>query len=97
MSLIGNSNLIFIRAEEEDKVEIFMTHIIMIEEITKIDIGQIVMIEDINIQNRGRLMHEQNYRRGNSRGNVRSYQDFGRQNRRREYRVNYRNKSYSRE
>ena len=31
-------------------------------------------------------MYEQNYRRGNFRSNVRSYQDFGRQNSRGEYR-----------
>ena len=43
MKLIGNSNLRFIIAEEEDKVEILMTHITMTEEIIKIGIDQIVM------------------------------------------------------
>ena len=49
MKLIGNSNLRFIRAGEEDKVEIFMTHIIMTEEIIKIGIDQIVMTGEISI------------------------------------------------
>ena len=44
-----NSNLRFIRAEEEDKVEIFMTDIIITEEITKIDIYQIVVTKEISI------------------------------------------------
>ena len=48
-------------------------------------------------QGRGRPRYEQNYRRGNFGGNVRSYQDFGRQNSREEYRGNYRNENYSRE
>ena len=42
MGLIGNSNLRFIRAEEGDKVEIFMTHRIMTEEIIRIGTDQIV-------------------------------------------------------
>ena len=37
MGLIGNSNLSFIRAEEGNKVEILMLHVIMIEAIIKID------------------------------------------------------------
>ena len=47
--LISNLNLRFIRPGEEDKVEIFMTHIIMTEEITKIDIDQIVVAEEFSI------------------------------------------------
>ena len=46
---IGNSNLRCIRAGEEDKVEIFMTHIIMTEEIAKIDIDKIVVTEEMSI------------------------------------------------
>ena len=49
MELIGNSNLRFIRAEEGDKVEIFMTHIIMIEECIKTDIDQIAVIGEFNL------------------------------------------------
>ena len=49
MGLIGNSNLRFVRAEEGDKVEIFMTHIIMIEEIIKSDTDQRVVTEEISI------------------------------------------------
>ena len=49
MEIIGNSNLRVIRAEEGDKVEIFMIHIIMTEEIIKIDIDQIVEIGEFNL------------------------------------------------
>ena len=49
MVLIGNSNVRLIRAEEEDKVGIFMTHIIMTKEITKIDKDKIVVTEEISI------------------------------------------------
>ena len=49
MGLKGNSNLRFIRAGEEDKVDIFMTHIIMTGQIIKTHIGQIVVIEEISI------------------------------------------------
>ena len=49
MGWIGNSNLRFIRAEKGDKVEIFMTHIIMIEEITKLGTDQIVVTGEISI------------------------------------------------
>ena len=50
-----------------------------------------------NGQSIDRPRYEQNYRRGNFRGNVRSYQNFGRQNSRGEYRSIYRNENYSRE
>ena len=45
MGLRGNSNFRFIRTEEGDKVEFFMTHIIMIKKIIKIDTDQIVVTE----------------------------------------------------
>ena len=48
-------------------------------------------------QNRCRPRYEQNYGRGSYRGNMRSYQDFRRQNNKGEYRDNYRNENYSRE
>ena len=38
MGQIGNSSLRFTKAKEEDRVEIFMTHVIVIEEIIKIGI-----------------------------------------------------------
>ena len=47
-------------------------------------------------QSRGRPRYEHNYRRGHFRGNVRTYQTFGRHNSRREYRDNYGNEDYSR-
>ena len=47
-------------------------------------------------QNRSRPKYEQNYRRENIRGHLRSYQHPRRQNSR-EYRGNYRNKNYSRD
>ena len=50
MGLLGSSNLWFIRAEEEeDKIDTFMICIIMTEEMTKIDIDQIVVTEEISI------------------------------------------------
>ena len=49
MGLMCNSNLRFIRAEKGDKVEIFMTHIIMIEKIIKIGIDQIVEMGKFNL------------------------------------------------
>ena len=89
MGIIGNSNLRFIRAEEGDNVEFFMTHIIMIEKIVKSDTDQIVVMGEISIdkaeldpgmnkirQNQGRPRHEQNYARGNFRGNARLHQDL---------------------
>ena len=48
MGLIGNSNLRFISVEG-DKVEIFMTHIIMNSEIIKIGTDQIVVTGEISI------------------------------------------------
>ena len=98
MGLISNSNLRFIRAEEGDKVEIFMTHIIVIEGIKQNRYRSDSSDRKNQYrQNRGRLRYEQNYRRGNFTGNARLYQDFGRQNSRAEYRGNYRNESYSRD
>ena len=47
-------------------------------------------------QDRDRPRHEQNYRGGNFRGNMRTYQNFERQNSRGEYRNNYRDEGYSR-
>ena len=49
MGLIGNSNLRFIRAEEGDKIDISMIHIIMTEEIIKVGIDQTVEIEEFNL------------------------------------------------
>ena len=49
MEIIGNSNLRFVRAEEGDKVEIFMVHTIMTEEIIKINIDQIAEIGEFNL------------------------------------------------
>ena len=49
MGLIGSSNLSSIRAEEGDKVEIFIIYIIMREEIIKIGTDQIVMTGEISI------------------------------------------------
>ena len=49
MGLIGNSNLRLIRVEEGDKVEIFMIHVIMTEEIIKIDMDQIAEIGEFNL------------------------------------------------
>ena len=66
MGLIGNSNLRFIRAEEEDKVESFMIHIIMTEEIIKIgtdwmaDIGQFNFVDKIGVgQGRKKMIEEE--------------------------------------
>ena len=49
MEKIGNSNLRYIKAKEGDRVEIFMIHIIMIEEIIKIGTDQITEIGEFNI------------------------------------------------
>ena len=51
MGLICNSNHRFIRAEE-DKVEIFMIHIIMTGEIIKIGIDQIAEIGEFNLMDK---------------------------------------------
>ena len=48
MGIIGNSNLRFIRGEE-DKVEFFMIHIIMTEEIINIVTDQILDIRELNL------------------------------------------------
>ena len=45
---IGHSNLRYMKVKE-DRVEIFMTHIIMTEEIAETDIDPIVMIGEINM------------------------------------------------
>ena len=55
MRVIGNSNLRFIRGEEGDKVEIFMTHIIMIEESIKVGTDQTVEIGECNLVNKVEL------------------------------------------
>ena len=95
MGQIGNSSLRFTNVKEGDRVEIFMIHVIMIVEIIKIGMDQIVETGEFNLvgQSRGRPRYEQNYRndyrRGNFRGNVRTYQHLERQNRG-EYRGNYR-------
>ena len=52
MGLIGNSNLRFIRAEEGDRAAISMIHVIMTEEIIKIETDQIVEIEEFNLVDR---------------------------------------------
>ena len=49
MRSIGHSNLRFVKAKEEDKVEIFMIHIIMTEETSKIDTDQIVKIGEFSL------------------------------------------------
>ena len=52
MGLIGNSNLRFIKAEEGDKVENFIIHIIMTEEIIRIDTDQIAEAGEFNLVDR---------------------------------------------
>ena len=49
MGWIGNLYLRFIRAKEVDRVESFMIHIIMREEIIKIGTDQIAEIEEFNL------------------------------------------------
>ena len=49
MRSVDYSNLRYIKVKEEDRVEIFMTHIIMTEEITEIDTDLIVMTGEINM------------------------------------------------
>ena len=49
MGLIGNSNISFIRAEEGDKLKIFMIHIIMTDEIIRIDTDQIAGTGEFNL------------------------------------------------
>ena len=46
---MGHLNLKFIKVTEEDKAEIFITHITMTEEITKIDIDPIVVKGEISM------------------------------------------------
>ena len=73
-----------------------MTDAIMICEIIKVGTDQIIVTEQISID---KIEIDQgmkkNYRRGNCRGNVRTYQNLGRQSSRGEYRGNYRNEDYS--
>ena len=49
MRSVGHSNIRFIKVKEEDKLEIFMTHITMTEEITKTDIDPIVVTGEISM------------------------------------------------
>ena len=77
MGLICNSNLRFIKAEEGDRAEFFMIHIIMIKEIIKIGIDQIVEIGKFSLVDRVD-QGIKNYRRGKFRHNARLYQHFGR-------------------
>ena len=49
MGITGSSNLRFFRAKERDKIEIFMTDMIMMEEIIKKGMDQIVEIGEFNL------------------------------------------------
>ena len=49
MEQIGNLNLQFIKANEGNRVNIFMIHIIMTDEIIKIGIDQIVETGEFNL------------------------------------------------
>ena len=93
MGLIHNSNLRYIRAEDGDKVGIFM-----MQAIIKIDTDQIAEIGEFNLvdnvevdQGMNKIIGE-----GISELNLRMYQNFERQNRG-ECRGNYRNENYNRE
>ena len=79
MGLIGNSNLRFIRAEERDK-EIFMTQVIIIEEIIKISTDQKAETGVFNLVDKVEVDQGMNkiIGRGNFKGKVRTYQNFGR-------------------
>ena len=68
------------KIEAEDKIEVTMTHAIMIIEAIRTNIGQTVETEDSIDRTEVGLDKKQNYRRGNFRGNVRN---FDRQNNRR--------------
>ena len=92
----------FIKAKEGDRVEIVMIHIIMIEEIIKIGIDEIAEIEKFNLvdkvgvdQGINRIIW-MSIGKKDFRGNMRTYQNFKRQNRGK-YRRNYRNENYNRE
>ena len=50
MGLLDNSNLRFIKAEEEDKVNIFMIH--MTEELMKVGIDQIAETEEFSLMDK---------------------------------------------
>ena len=60
MGLVGNANFRFITTEEGDKAEIFMIHIILIEEIIKIGIDQIVRIGEFNLVDKVEVDHGMN-------------------------------------
>ena len=92
--IIGCSNHRLSEQKKCNKVDIFMTCIIMIEEIIKIGADQMVATEEI-ITDKVEIdpRYEQNHRRGN----VRSHQNVGRQNSREGYRGSYRNENYNRE
>ena len=49
MEQIHNSNLRFIKAKEGDRVDIFMTHVIMTGEIIKIGIDETAETEEFNL------------------------------------------------
>ena len=49
MEIIGNSNLRFIITEEGEKVEFFIIHTIMTEEIIKTDTDQIAEIGEFSL------------------------------------------------
>ena len=84
------------KAKQEDKIEVTMIDTVMISEVVKIDIGQIVEMRRQYRQDRGRPKYKQNYRGGNFRGKARMYQNFERQNNKGEYRNNYRDEGYRR-
>ena len=55
MGWIGNSNLRFTNAKEVNRVEFFMIHVIMIEEIMKIGTDQIAEIGEFNLVDKGKV------------------------------------------
>ena len=92
MDQIDNLNLRFIRVEKGDSTERTM-----IGETIKLGTGQISVERQNHYKSnfRDRPRYDNNYRGGNFRGNARQYQNFERQNNRREYRNNYRDDDYS--
>ena len=60
MEQIGNSNLRFIKAKEEDRVKNFMIHVIMIEKTIKIGIDQIVETGEFNLVDKVEVDHDMN-------------------------------------
>ena len=97
----------YIKVEAEGNHEIFTIDTIMIKEIIGMNVDQIIEMEEFNLMvefimdeievdldmNKitGMIIGEENFR-----GNVRMYQNFGRQNNRGGYRGNYSNENYSR-